>query len=102
MILKAAKGHPISVNSILEKMVQRSSNVTRIVDKLESKGLVIRQLCREDRRKMDIVITRDGSALLLKLEKKVTEFHKPMVNNLNTKELTTLEGLIKKLKEKVK
>ncbi len=100
MILKAANGRPISVNSILENMVQRSSNVTRIVDKLESKGLVDRHLCGEDRRKMDIVITKEGRNLLTKLKKKVTEFHKPMVNNLNTKELKTLEHLIKKLKEK--
>jgi len=99
MILKGAKGQSISVNSILENMVQRSSNVTRIVDKLEVKGLVDRQLCGEDRRKMDIVITKAGSSLLAKLEKKVTAFHKPMVNNLNSKELVKLAGLIKKLKE---
>ncbi len=102
LILKAANGQPISVNSILENMVQRSSNVTRIVDKLESKGLVDRQLCGNDRRKMDIVITNEGKRLLTKMEKKVTELHKPMFNNLNTKELKTLAHLINKLKGKRK
>ncbi len=97
-ILKGAKGKPVSVNTILEKMVQRSSNVTRIVDKLESKGLVQRTLCAEDRRKMDIIITPEGLDLLKRLDKKVMAFHKPMQNNLTDEEAKTLKELIIKLK----
>ena len=97
-ILQGSKGKPISVNTILERMIQRSSNVTRIVDKLEAKSLVERTLCADDRRKMDIIITLKGSELLLKLNKKVEAFHKPMMNNLTEKEFETLEKLIKKFK----
>lgn len=97
-ILRGAKGKPVSVNTILEQMVQRSSNVTRIVDKLETKGLVARTQSLEDRRKMDIVITKEGVKLLKKLDKKVMEFHKPMINNLSQEEADTLQQLIKKLK----
>ncbi len=97
-ILRGAQGKPVSVNTILENMVQRSSNVTRIVDKLETKGLVERTLCSYDRRKMDIIITNKGLELLKILDKKVEDFHKPMIDNLNTKELETLTQLIKKLK----
>ncbi len=97
-ILRGAKGKPISVNAILEKMVQRSSNVTRIVDKLEAKGLVTRMLCPSDRRKMDIVITQEGLDLLEILDKKVLDFHEPMKDNLSTEEADTLKRLIKKLK----
>ena len=97
-ILQGSKGKPISVNTILERMIQRSSNVTRIVDKLEAKGLVERTLCTVDRRKMDIIITTEGSALLLKLNKKIEDFHKPMMNNLTTKEFESLEKLIIKFK----
>jgi len=97
-ILRASNGKPISVNIILENMVQRSSNVTRIVDKLEIKGLVERTLSEEDRRKMDIIITDSGIQLLKQLDKKVADFHKPMVSNLSTEEANTLKQLIKKLK----
>ncbi len=97
-ILRGAKGKSISVNTILENMVQRSSNVTRIVDKLETKGLVERTLSAEDRRKMDIVITNDGIQILKKLDKKVADFHKPMTGNLTSEEADTLGQLIKKLK----
>lgn len=99
-ILRGAKGKPISANAILEKMVQRSSNITRIVDKLTAKGLVERTLSVEDRRKMDIVITDKGLDLLIKLDKKVEALHKPMMNNLNAEEAETLKRLIIKLKGK--
>ena len=99
-ILRGAKGKPISANSILEKMIQRSSNITRIVDKLTAKGLVERTLSIDDRRKMDIVITTKGLELLKKLDKKVEALHKPMMNNLNAEEAETLKRLIIKLKGK--
>lgn len=97
-ILQGSKGTPRSVNFILERMIQRSSNVTRIVDKLEAKGLVERKLCADDRRKMDIVITDIGSELLLKLNKKVADFYEPMMNNLTDEEFKTLDLLIRKYK----
>lgn len=97
-ILQGSKGTPISVNAILERMIQPSSNVTRIVDKLEAKGLVERTLCGSDRRKMDIIITKEGSKLLLKLNKKVADFHEPVMKNLTNEEFKTLELLIKKFK----
>lgn len=97
-ILKGAKGQPLSVNSILDNMVQKSSNVTRIVDKLSAKGLVTRTLSKEDRRKMDILITEKGLLLLKELDKKVAAFHEPMVNNLTETEASTLKELIQKLK----
>jgi DNA-binding MarR family transcriptional regulator len=99
-ILRGAKGKPVSANAILEKMLQRSSNITRIVDKLTAKGLVERALSVNDRRKMDIVITTKGLDLLKKLDKKVEALHKPMMNNLSAEEAETLKGLIIKLKGK--
>ncbi|MCF6308071.1 MAG: MarR family transcriptional regulator [Flavobacteriaceae bacterium] len=97
-ILKGAKGTPISVNTILSRMIQKSSNVTRIIDKLVSKGLVERKLCPKDRRKMDIILTEKGEDLLIILNKKVEAFHNQMENNLNKKELENLQSLIIKLK----
>lgn len=96
--LQAANGKPITVQQILDKMVQRSSNITRIVDKLITKGLVERKECPTNRRKMDITITKEGLSFLKKLDKKVDVFNKPLMENLNDKELKTLKKLILKLK----
>jgi DNA-binding MarR family transcriptional regulator len=97
-ILRGAKGEPVSVQSILERMVQKSSNVTRIIDKLLLKKLAERKECPSNRRKMDITITKVGLDLLKNLDKKVAAFHEPMKNNLDQDELETLEYLIRKLK----
>ena len=97
-ILRGAKAKPISANAILEQMIQRSSNITRIVDKLVIKELVERKLSDTDRRKMDIVITQKGLDLLEILDKKVHSFHEPMMNNLSDLEAVALSQLIKKLK----
>jgi len=97
-VLKEANGEPVSVQKILENMVQKSSNVTRIIDKLVTKGYTQRQECPTNRRKMDITLTDEGAKLLDKLDKKVYNFHQPMLNNLTSEELETLRNLIIKLK----
>ena len=97
-ILRGAQGKPITVGAILDGMVQRSSNITRIVDKLVAKEYAQRQECPTNRRKMDIVITTHGLKVLKQLDKKVEAFHQPFFDKLTPKELTTLQGLIVKLK----
>ncbi len=97
-ILKGAKGSPLTVETIQKGMVQKSSNITRLIDKLIIKGLVDRRECAENRRKMDITITEEGSSLLKILNKKVEELHHPMMDNLSPEELDTLSSLIIKLK----
>ena len=97
-ILRGAKGEPITVGDILDKMVQRSSNITRIVDKLVVKNYVNRKECPTNRRKMDITITEEGTDILKQLDTKVHAFHQPFINKLDKEELNTLKSLIQKLK----
>ncbi|MDN5204701.1 MarR family transcriptional regulator [Fulvivirgaceae bacterium BMA10] len=97
-ILRGRKGKPITVHEIQDQMVQRTSNVTRIVDKLLDKELVNRQECPTNRRKMDITITDKGQSFLVQLDKRVHDFHLPMAENLSEKEAITLTKLIIKLK----
>ena len=95
-----AKGQPCSVKHIQDSMVQRSSNVTRIIDRLLDKNFVGRHECPSNRRKMDITITKEGLAMLRKMDRKVHAFHKTMINNLDNPELELLNELIKKLKRR--
>lgn len=96
-VLANAEGEPVSVGTILDKMVQRNSNITRLVDKLISKGLVHRQECPTNRRKMDIILTEAGAELLKDLDQSVQHFHQGMIDNLSDEELRTLKDLIIKL-----
>jgi len=97
-ILENTNGKPVTVQEIQDEMVQKNSNVTRIIDKLLAKSFVERKECPSNRRKMDITITNEGLTVLKKLDKKVYSFHRPLANNLNKEELETLNKLIIKLK----
>jgi DNA-binding MarR family transcriptional regulator len=63
-ILRGQKGKPVNMCDIQERMVAKTSNTTRLVDKLLLKGLVTREVCSENRRKMEVGITDKGLELL--------------------------------------
>ncbi|MFY7707612.1 MAG: MarR family winged helix-turn-helix transcriptional regulator [Flavobacteriales bacterium] len=67
-ILRGQKGQPMSVNALIERMLDKSSNASRIVDKLEEKKLVLRKVCPNDRRQVEVTITSDGLQLLKQLD----------------------------------
>jgi len=92
-----AKGRPLTVQEIQSKMVQRSSNVTRIIDKLLSKEFVSRQECPTNRRKMDICLTALGKKELKRFDKVINQLHQPMQNNLTDAEQRQLFHLLNKL-----
>ena len=96
-ILRGQKGKPITVFEIQRRMIQRSSNVTRLLDKLLAKKLVSRSICEQNRRKMDIAITSKGLKLLKELDKAVGKLHKPYKNRLTDKEAEQLKLLLDKI-----
>ena len=63
-ILRGQYPEPCTVNTIIDRMLDRMSNASRIVDRLEAKGLVERKVCKTDRRAKDVVITKQGLDLL--------------------------------------
>lgn len=56
-ILRGQNGNPANMCLIQERMIAKTSNTTRIVDKLLAKQLVTREICPQNRRKMDVHIT---------------------------------------------
>ncbi|MFC7356825.1 MarR family winged helix-turn-helix transcriptional regulator [Jejudonia soesokkakensis] len=97
-ILRGQKGNPANLSTIQERMVDRSSNATRLVDKLLKKGWAKRRVCPENRRKVEITITESGLDLLKTLDPITEENNKNILSNLTTSELETLNDLLDKLK----
>ena len=89
-ILRGQKGHPMSVAGLCERMIDKSSNASRIVDKLEIRKLVLRRVCDKDRRQVDVVITEKGTALLEDLDKKVPTFKTIISKQLSSKDAEAL------------
>ncbi|AXG74883.1 MarR family transcriptional regulator [Flavobacterium arcticum] len=95
-ILRGQKGKPANMCVIQERMIAPTSNTTRLVDKLLNKELVTREVCSENRRKMDITITEKGLALLKELDPKVLKHEISYSKNLNNEELEQLNNLLEK------
>ncbi len=97
-ILRGQKGKPANLSTLQERMIDRNSNTTRLVDKLVQKKLVSRKVCPENRRKIEILITEKGLTVLQELDPIITKANENAVKNLNTEELETLNNLLDKLR----
>ena len=67
-ILRGQHPKPSALHLISERMISKSSNATRLVEKLRTRGLIERCLCPTNRRKVDILITQQGLDLLAAID----------------------------------
>ncbi|HLA56674.1 MAG TPA: MarR family transcriptional regulator [Flavobacterium sp.] len=98
-ILRGQKGCPTNMFSIQERMLAKTSNTTRLVDKLLLKGLVTRDVCPQNRRKMEIGITDKGLELLASLDPKVEAHDNSYAANMTEEELKQLNLLLEKYRK---
>ena len=99
-ILRGQKGNPANMYSIQERMLAKTSNTTRLVDKLLLKDLVTRNVCPENRRKIEVLITQKGLDLLTELDPKVNAHVVSFSNNLSAEEQILLNQLLEKYRNK--
>lgn len=99
-ILRGQKGAPANMCLIQERMLAKTSNTTRLVDKLLLKELVTREVCPENRRKIEVQITQKGLDVLSELDPKITENENKFSNNLSNTELEQLNELLEKFRTK--
>ena len=97
-ILRGQHPNPSTLGLIQERMLDRMSNATRLVDKLLEKGYVDRCQCPENRRKVDIVITPAGLELLQNTDSVLQQITARYAH-LNADEATLLGNLLDKVRE---
>lgn len=98
-ILRGSYPQPLSTLQIRERMLDRMSDTSRIVDRLIAKGLVKKGTCKGDRRLVDVMITDKGQKLLERLDKRQDELDN-ILGNLTKKEATLLSELLDKIRVK--
>ncbi|MFZ4106130.1 MarR family winged helix-turn-helix transcriptional regulator [Flavobacterium sp.] len=96
LILRGQKGCPANMCIIQERMLSKNSNTTRLIDKLLLKGLVTREVCPENRRKIEVLITEKGLDLLSILDPKIMEHEDLFAANLSSSEKEQLITLLEK------
>ena len=97
-ILRGQKGKPANMCVIQERMLAKTSNTTRLVDKLLLKEFVTRNVCPDNRRKIEVLITQKGLDVLKELDPKVDEHEKTFADNLKPEELVFLNQLLEKFR----
>lgn len=91
-ILRGQYPNPLSVNLLKERMLDKMSDTSRLVERLRKKGLLERKICQNDRRKADVKITEKGLTLLkeadvldnyfIELFSKITKDEAEMINSI--------------------
>lgn len=98
-ILRGA-GDSIAVNSVKERMIEKSPNTTRLMDKLIGKELISRERCSEDRRVVYVKITKNGLELLAQIDIKQDDLGSNIIGTqLSDDEANTLSDLLDKMRD---
>ena len=92
-ILRGQNGVPTTVSSIQERMLNKMSNASRLIEKLKQKGLVKREECPNDRRQVDVLITEEGLNLLLLVQQELENANKQFIN-LELEDVIQLNDLL--------
>ena len=95
-ILRGA-GKPLSTLQIRQRMLDKMSDTSRIVDRLVKKGLVKKVVCKSDRRLVDVSITDKGTELLAKLDLANDEMDE-VLSKITVEEASTLNVLLDKIR----
>lgn len=98
-ILKGQNGKCMPLYEIQDRMVQRMSNVSRLIDKLLEKGYVLRSERKDNRRMVDIQITDKGLKLIDELDAPIEKAFKQINENLKKEEARQLSEWLDKLRD---
>lgn len=93
-ILRGSHPTPLPSGEIANRMITRDPDITRLVDRLERRGLVARIRGRQDRRVVEVGITDKGQELLRGLDEPVDRFPRKVLGHLGPKKLEQLGVLL--------
>lgn len=97
-ILRGQKGKPATLATVQERMINKMSNTTRLIDKLIIKGYVKKSINKKNKRKIDITITNEGLDFLNKIDTLIDSTEQNIVKSLNNDEAQELIRLLGKIR----
>ena len=100
-ILRGVEPKGCACREIADRMITRDPDITRILDRLETRGLIARERLRTDRRVVHTRITEVGLRLLKELDQPVRDLHRRQFRHLPARRLKTLAALLDELRAPV-
>lgn len=99
-ILRGAGAPGLPILEIGNRMVTRVPDVTRLVDRMEAAGLVVRSRSDQDRRVVRVLITEKGLQLAEGLMKPIEDIHRAQLGHLSPEEIAELNRLLEKVRQR--
>lgn len=96
-ILKGQYPKSISLANVKERMLDRNSDASRIIERMRKKNLLTRKICPTNRRAVEICITQKGIEVLNEIHPQITQYHH-IVGHLSKEEIQTLNNLLDKIR----
>ncbi|MBI1305047.1 MAG: MarR family transcriptional regulator [Bacteroidetes bacterium] len=96
-ILRGQHPEPVSINSITERMIDKMSNASRLVDKLHKKELIERAVCPKDRRQVDVKLSQKGIEVLKELDELLPVFESTF-HHIKSTEAQKINELLDRLR----
>ena len=95
-VLRILRGaaEPLTCGEIAKRMITRDPDITRLVDRLEKRGLTSRSRESRDRRTVLVQITEEGLQLLASLDRPIQDAHRSQLAHLGEKRLKQLSKLL--------
>ena len=101
-ILKGAGPDGLACREIGERMITKDPDITRLLDRMEDRGLVVRARDEKDRRVVTSRITAKGAKLAEEMEQPLLKMHKQVIGHLGEKNLQALVDLLEMVREGAK
>jgi MarR family transcriptional regulator, organic hydroperoxide resistance regulator len=99
-ILRGAHPDGLPCSVVGERMISHDPDMTRLLDRMEKRGLISRERQKEDRRVVKTRITSQGLELLKSLDQPVHELHKRQFRHMTLAQLRTLAELLEKVQDR--
>jgi DNA-binding MarR family transcriptional regulator len=99
-ILRGAGSEGLACSEVGCRMISRDPDITRLLDRMESRGLIARTRGKQDRRVVKTRITAEGLRLLEKLDEPVRELHRRQLHHLPAGKLRQLSRLLEQVRSK--
>jgi DNA-binding MarR family transcriptional regulator len=97
-ILRGAEPAGLACNDISERMISHDPDMTRLLDRMEKRGMITRQRQTDDRRVVKTRITSDGLGILKHLDQPVRDLHKRQFRRLPAPRLKVLAELLEEIR----
>jgi DNA-binding MarR family transcriptional regulator len=97
-ILRGAEPEGLACRAIGDRMISHDPDITRLLDRMEKRGLITRERQTDDRRVVKTRITPQGLSLLKTLDQPIHDLHKRQFRHISTARLKTLFGLLEEVR----